>query len=117
MRGRSSCTRRYGKTPSGGTKLTPHDTHGSLSVVSYVGDGAADELWRLDCVCGKAKILPSATVLSGNVVDCGTCEAAHERVSNANLAALIARTRPPREGIGGTDTPQRVCVAWEPFQP
>jgi hypothetical protein len=76
-----------------GSKLKASDMHGSLRVVSYVGEAIDGELWGLDCVCGKAKILPSAAVLSGGVVDCGTCEAAHERVSNAHLAELIARTR------------------------
>jgi hypothetical protein len=80
------------RTERTGRELKAGDMHGSLLVKAYVAEGVKGELWRLDCACGKHKMLPSADVLSGRVTDCGTCEIAEERISNAHLAVLIART-------------------------
>lgn len=76
-----------------GPALKIGDKRSSLVLRAYVGEGVTGPLWRLDCACGKPKIIPRADVLAGRVTDCGTYDIANERISQAYLAELIVNAQ------------------------
>lgn len=94
---------------------------GKLTAVSRAGSNGRGAVWNCQCVCGKAMIVPSDSLRSGNTKSCGRCARETHGGSRSRLyriwKCMKARCYDPKSDSYGRYGARgvTVCGEWMDF--